>query len=48
MRRITLLALLAIALSGCSVAALVQNDNLDKRLQALETRVHTLEVRSAP
>lgn len=46
MRRIALLAL-ALALPGCSVAALVQNDNLDKRMQALETRVHTLEVRPA-
>lgn len=38
-----LLLILACALSGCSVAALVQNDNLDKRIQSLEARVHALE-----
>lgn len=36
---------LFLALSGCSVAALVQTDNLDKRVQTLETRVHDLEMK---
>ena len=41
-------AVLAVALllCGCSVAALVEDDNLDKRMQALEARVHALEMAS--
>lgn len=38
---------LLLLLSGCSVAALVQADSLDKRLQTLEARVHDLEMHQA-
>ena len=37
----------ALLLSGCSVAALVQSESLDKRMQTLEGRVHDLEMRQA-
>jgi len=32
-----------LSLPACSVAALMQTDNLDKRVQALDARVHELE-----
>lgn len=34
-------------LPGCSVAALMQTDSLDKRVQTLEQRVHALEEKQA-
>jgi hypothetical protein len=40
----TLLAYFVLSLGGSSVAALVQTDSLDKRLQTLENRVHVLEM----
>ena len=38
---------LSLLLSGCSVAALMQTDNIEKRLLALEGRVHEIEVRQS-
>jgi hypothetical protein len=40
-------ALLILPLSGCSVAALMQTDSLDKRMTNLENRIHDVEVRQA-
>lgn len=36
---------LALLLPGCSVAALMEDNNLDQRIQALDARVHDLEAR---
>jgi hypothetical protein len=36
---------LLVSVSGCSVAALVEENNTEQRLLALEGRVHDLEVK---
>ena len=44
MRTITAVMLLLV-LQGCSVAALVQEQSLENRMTALESRMHTLEAK---
>jgi outer membrane murein-binding lipoprotein Lpp len=48
MRTILTLTCVALILSGCSVAALVEENNLDSRIQALDARIHDLEIRQPP
>jgi hypothetical protein len=42
--KISLLALAVLLLNGCSVAALMNEQTLNQRLEAMDTRLRALEV----